>query len=229
MKRIVRHEVAEVAVLRPKDRLTAPAVLPAVSHRDRRPWQRGGLKLPEQRSLLRKEGSRSASLRCDCQHHRGRAPGSGGLVNPGEAVVNVVNINQPKMLSGWDQQVGGQVQGLMRPLAQRKHHRRKAATFPTLATTQPRGWGGGRPRPARGVEEGLSRMRGNSHVRFLGGGGTAMPPRYPTGGVSMPAPLVPPWHFWILEHLCCWGTNSPPATPAAPPSSCGCCTRSRPR
>ena len=34
----VRHEVADVAVLWPEDRPTAPAVLPAVSHRDVRPW-----------------------------------------------------------------------------------------------------------------------------------------------------------------------------------------------
>jgi hypothetical protein len=34
----VRHEVADVAVLRPEDRPTAPAVLPAVSHPDVRPW-----------------------------------------------------------------------------------------------------------------------------------------------------------------------------------------------
>src|SRR5262249_51092229 len=33
----VRHEVADVAVLRTEDRPTAPAVLPAVSHRDRKP------------------------------------------------------------------------------------------------------------------------------------------------------------------------------------------------
>jgi len=34
----VRHEVADVAVLLSEDRLTAPAVLPAVSYRDRRHW-----------------------------------------------------------------------------------------------------------------------------------------------------------------------------------------------
>jgi hypothetical protein len=35
---IVRHEVAVVAVLRSEERPTAPAVLPAVSNRDVRPW-----------------------------------------------------------------------------------------------------------------------------------------------------------------------------------------------
>jgi hypothetical protein len=33
----VRHEVADVAVLKSEDRLTAPAVLPAVSYRDSKP------------------------------------------------------------------------------------------------------------------------------------------------------------------------------------------------
>jgi hypothetical protein len=37
------------------------------------------------------------------------------------------------------------------------------------------------PRPAKGVRKGLSRMRGNSHVRFLGGGAPAREPCYPTG------------------------------------------------
>ena len=36
-----------------------------------------------------------------------------------------------------------------------------------------------RPRPARGVREGLSWMRGNSHVQFLGGGEVAILPCYP--------------------------------------------------
>ena len=37
-----------------------------------------------------------------------------------------------------------------------------------------------KPRPARGVSEGLSRMRRKSQVRFLGGGEAAMSPCYPT-------------------------------------------------
>ena len=35
-------------------------------------------------------------------------------------------------------------------------------------------------RPARGVGEGLSRMRGNLHVRFSGEGAAVMPLPYPT-------------------------------------------------
>ena len=36
-----------------------------------------------------------------------------------------------------------------------------------------------RPRPARGVSECLSWMRGNSHVQFLGEGVAVTPPPYP--------------------------------------------------
>jgi hypothetical protein len=54
-------------------------------------------------------------------------------------VLNVVSNNKPKMLIGLDQKVRGQVQGLRDPLAQMRYHRRKAATFPTLATTAERG------------------------------------------------------------------------------------------
>jgi len=37
------------------------------------------------------------------------------------------------------------------------------------------------PRPARDVVKGLSRMKREFHVRFLGGWATAMSPGYPTG------------------------------------------------
>ena len=96
-----------------------------------------GTKLPGQCSLFRKEGSRSASGRYDCQHQGGREPGSGGgQVNIGEAVLNVVSNNKPKMLTGLDQKVRGQVQGLQRPLAQMQHHRRIAAAFPPCCNSE---------------------------------------------------------------------------------------------
>jgi hypothetical protein len=91
-----------------------------------------GVKLLGQRNLFRKEGSSGVSQTCGCQHHRGQAPGSGGLVNLPEAVLNAVNINKPKMLTGLDQTVRGQVLGLHFPLARMSDHRRRAATFPTL-------------------------------------------------------------------------------------------------
>src|SRR5947208_7247797 len=49
-----------------------------------------------------------------------------------------------------------------------------------------RDWWWRKPRPARGVREGLSRMRGNSPVRFLGEGATATPLPYPTCFTSFP-------------------------------------------
>ena len=49
-------------------------------------------------------------------------------------MINVVSKNKPKMLTGLDQKVRGQVQGLLHPLAQMTHPRRIAAAFPTLAT-----------------------------------------------------------------------------------------------
>ena len=45
------------------------------------------------------------------------------------------------MLSGLDQKVRGQVLGLVDPRAQMTHHRRRAATFPTLGTAVQRGKG----------------------------------------------------------------------------------------
>src|SRR5437868_765665 len=46
-----------------------------------------------------------------------------------------------------------------------------------------------RPRPARGVREGLSCMKGNFHVQFLGEGVAATPPPYPAR-MEKVSPLV---------------------------------------
>jgi hypothetical protein len=55
-----------------------------------------------------------------------------GTVNSGEALLNVVIYDKPermrKMLSGLDQKVCGQVQGLRDPLPQMLCHRRRGAT-----------------------------------------------------------------------------------------------------
>ena len=79
------------------------------------------------------------SERYDCQHQGGRELGLAGLVNSGEAVLNVVSNSKPKMLIGLDQKVRGQVRGLIAPPAQMLDHRRRAATFPSLATAAQRG------------------------------------------------------------------------------------------
>src|SRR6266478_8140080 len=44
-----------------------------------------------------------------------------------------------------------------------------------------------RPRPARGVCEGLSCMKGNFHVQFLGEGAAVTPPPYPARRVWEPS------------------------------------------
>jgi hypothetical protein len=50
------------------------------------------------------------------------------MVNPGEASVNVVMKNKPKVLIGLGQKAGGQVRGLRTPPAQMSYHRRRDAT-----------------------------------------------------------------------------------------------------
>src|SRR5437763_8008595 len=80
----VRHEGVAATVLLFVKEVTTPAVLPAVSYRGVRPWQRGGAKPSGQRILIRKDGDRSASRSRDCQHQSGRGPRARGMVNPGE-------------------------------------------------------------------------------------------------------------------------------------------------
>ena len=57
------------------------------------------------------------------------------MVNPDEPLV----YSKPKRLTGLDHKVSGQVQGLLTPLAQMAHHRRRGGTFPTLGTSTERG------------------------------------------------------------------------------------------
>src|SRR5262249_55498562 len=53
-----------------------------------------------------------------------------GQVNPGEVLIKAVNRGKPKMLSGLDQKVRGQVQGLQAPRARMAHHRPRGTTSP---------------------------------------------------------------------------------------------------
>src|SRR5262245_41967872 len=53
-----------------------------------------------------------------------------GQVNPGEVLIKAVNRGKPKMLSGLDQKVRGQVQGLQAPMARMAHHRPRGTTSP---------------------------------------------------------------------------------------------------
>jgi len=47
------------------------------------------------------------------------------MVNSGEPLINAVMYSKPKRLTGLDQKVGGQGQGVLTPLAQTLHHRRR--------------------------------------------------------------------------------------------------------
>ena len=50
------------------------------------------------------------------------------MVNPGEASLNVVTKDKPKVLTGLGQKARGQVWRLRTPPAQMLHHRRRDAT-----------------------------------------------------------------------------------------------------
>ena len=56
----------------------------------------------------------------------GRGPAVRGKVNPGEVLIKAVIENKPKMLSGLNQKVRGQVQGLHAPLSRMSTTGRKA-------------------------------------------------------------------------------------------------------
>ena len=48
-----------------------------------------------------------------------------GMANSGELLINAVNSNKPKALTGLNQKVNGQVQGLPLPLPSLSSHRRR--------------------------------------------------------------------------------------------------------
>ena len=48
----------------------------------------------------------------DYQHPGGRGLGLNGMVNICESLINIVNVNKPKMLTGLSQKASGQVQVL---------------------------------------------------------------------------------------------------------------------
>src|SRR5712692_4246279 len=104
-------------------------MLLAVSYRDVRHGEPWGAKLPGQRSLLlHGRRPRPRGQGCDSQHPGGWEPGSCGMVNVCEALINVVTKAKRKMLNRLDQKVRGQVRRLLTPPAQLTHHRRRGAT-----------------------------------------------------------------------------------------------------
>ena len=103
--------------------LTLLDVPPSICYPSGRRWQRRGPKPGEQRNLDLRIGRESASRHDDCQHQGGRGPAVRGKVNPGEVLIKVVIKNKPKMLTGLNQKVSGQVWGLRIPPSRMVHHR----------------------------------------------------------------------------------------------------------
>ena len=119
-------------------RLTSPAVLPAVSYRDVRHWQRWGAKLSGQRRLIPRDDSEAQA---DAVTASLTAVGSQDWVG-GSTQVNRWNrrdVEQAKEAERLGPQGKGQVQGFRTFLAQTLPHRRRGGTFPTLGTPTERG------------------------------------------------------------------------------------------
>src|SRR5262249_54967633 len=113
----VRHEVADVAVLKSADRLTAPAVLPAVSYRDRKP-----------RDNVTSSFGRVARARAVTTTTSSTVVGNQdgvGKVNPGEVLSAPSPKNQRKLLNRLHQKVRGQVRRPRTPATQMTSHRRR--------------------------------------------------------------------------------------------------------
>src|SRR5512135_1732666 len=109
---------------------TLPDVPPSVCYPSGRHRQRRGPKPGGQRNLDHKDRpwTREPTRRLPASRRSGAS--SPGQVNPGEVLRTAVNKDKPKMLSGLDQKVRGQVQGLQAPLSRMAHHRPKGTTSP---------------------------------------------------------------------------------------------------
>ena len=110
--------------------LTLPDVPPSVGYPSGRHWQRRGPKPGGQRNLdpTDRPWKREPTRRLPASRRSGAS--RPGQVNPGEVLIKAVNRGKPKMLSGLDQKVRGQVQGLQCPLSRMTHHRPKGTTLP---------------------------------------------------------------------------------------------------
>jgi hypothetical protein len=102
---------------------TSPDVLPSVSYQSVRYWQRCGAKPLRQCSP-------------SCQHQGGRELGLRSAVNPGESFKSVVTYDEPKMLTGSNQKVSGQVVEFTSLYSQMWYHRRNDETSSPLALTR---------------------------------------------------------------------------------------------
>src|SRR5215469_14097332 len=112
----------------PRRLLTLPDVPPSVGYPSGHHRQRRGPKPGGQRNLDPKDRpwTREPTRRLLASRRSGAS--RPGQVNPGEVLIKAVNRGKPKMLSGLDQTVRGQVQGLQAPLARMTHHRPRGTT-----------------------------------------------------------------------------------------------------
>src|SRR5262245_15140490 len=92
--------------------------------------QRRGPKPGGQRNLdpIDRPWTREPTRRLPASRRSGAS--SPGRVNPGEVLIKAVNRGEPKMLSGSDQKVRGQVRGLQCPPPRMTRHRPKGTTLP---------------------------------------------------------------------------------------------------
>ena len=114
----------------PRRLLTLPDVPPSVCYPSGRHRQRRGPKPGGQRNLDPRIGRGRASRHGDCQHRGGRGPAVRVRSTQVKCRFRAVITNKPKMLSGLNQKVCGQVQGLQCSLSRMTHHRPKGTTLP---------------------------------------------------------------------------------------------------
>ena len=74
-------------------------------------------------------GRQSASRGGDCQQQGGRELGTRGMVNSGEVLLKTVMFDKPKLLTGLNQKVRGQVWGLSPSPPRMMRHRPTGTTY----------------------------------------------------------------------------------------------------
>src|SRR3954451_24185357 len=109
---------------------TLPDVPPSVCYPSGRRRQRRGAKPGGQRNLATKDRPCTLEPTRRLPASRRSGASSPGRVNPGEVLIKAVNRDEPKMLSGSDQTVRGQVRGLHCPPSRMTRHRPKGTTLP---------------------------------------------------------------------------------------------------
>ena len=113
--------------------LTLPDVPPSVCYPSGRHRQRSRPKPEGQRNNLDPRIGRELrkpTRRLPASRRSGAS--SPGQVNPGKVLIKAVSKNKPKMLSGLNQKVSGQVRGLRILPSRMVHHRPRGTTSPRV-------------------------------------------------------------------------------------------------